>query len=832
MGTTLKLYSVGRNSATNWELIPSKLLVVDFIDDYLATKTFVTINNFQYIKNELELAINVDVAQSYSQPLAATSYKYVSIQNENEAIHYYFVKKAVWRSKTCVRFELVMDVLNTLKENSDYKFKENTKINREHKNRFFTTNTELTINFDHYISLGENFYEGDIVDVEYQSGLDYILICTGKVLSYDLTEKIELLLDDGYHMEEVIEDIEDNSSYIRITKHGGGSCTFAITSATYDSSVFRNIDRTPEDINPVLVCDNGTWENVEHNKSALACDWYLLYRNVSDPSEAQAQSLVNPVDCYLIPSEEIKTAYGYISSGRLIPSFIETGKYYYFAVVSNQVTLSNGVTLSYAATGRQILLVTKAGNTLSVTYFYCGTSIGDTPIVVANYDGINYVTFNSIPVPYRIENSFLNTGSNSYYSLEDNMPYSFNNSGTENKLDPITKLDRTDAKNIKLIKLPYCPYDFTIVSSTIQVSADWDYVSITQASGGPINCLKLNDLNTKLKGKFEDDTNNPLYYLKISKLSVLNPSINDLVDFSNLYKESKLYNSEFFSPTFYYDSFAFKFDLEKCDMFYYKNNANKLNKVEINFIMTRTINSKFMFEFNNYEVLNNTANYSKYLPIARNNEEVLYNVPYINYIRTGYQYDVKNKNISNISNAIGVGLSAASIGVSLALPSAPLKVAGVVASVVSMAMSVKNAVVSAANNENSLKQKIAQTQNETANVAGSDDVDLMSEYADNRLRYMEYNPRNDFVELLFKLFFYAGYKSERMGIPTHNNRINFDYLECDASIEKISAIPNDCLEELINCFKNGVTYIHKTSRTSNVWDFEQKYENWETIFFE
>lgn len=828
MGTTLKLYSVGRNSATNWELIPSKLLVVDFIDDYLATKTFVTINNFQYIKNELELAINVDVAQSYSQPLAATSYKYVSIQNENEPMHYYYVKKAVWRSKTCVRFELVMDVLNTFKENSDYSFKANTKINREHKDRFFTTNTELTINFDHYISLGESFNEGDIVDVEYKSGLDYILICTGSVLFYDLTEKIELLLADGYHMEEVIEDIEDNSSYIRITKHGGGSCAFAITSATYDSSVFRNIDRTPEDINPVLLCDNGTWENIEHNKSTLACDWYLLYRNQNDPSEAQAQSLVNPVDCYLIPSEEVKTAYAYVESGRITPSFISENNYFFFDIASGQTyTLSNGVVISKYA-GPNAVMITKCGGKLNVTTF---AVINGDLMVMNQYDDIDYISVSPVPAYYNF-NSSLGGQIDAAFISGMIYPYTFNNSGTENKLDPITKLDRTDAKNIKLIKLPYCPYDFTIVSSTIQVSADWDYISLSQASGGPIKCLKLNDLNTKLKGKFEDDSNNPLSYLLIGKLAGLNPSINDLVDFSNLNKESKLYSSEFFSPTFYYDSFAFKFDLEKCDMFYYKNNTNKLNKVEINFIMTRTINSKFMFEFDNYEVLNNTANYSKYLPIARNNEEVLYNVPYINYIRTGYQYDVKNKNISNISNAIGVGLSAASIGVSLALPSAPLKVAGVVASIVSMAMSVKSAVVSALNNENSLKQKLAQAQNQTASVAGSDDVDLMSEYADNRLRYMEYNPRQDFEKLLFKLFFYAGYKSERMGIPTHNNRINFDYLECDASIEKISAIPNDCLEELINCFKNGVTYIHKTSRNPNAWDFEQKYENWETIFFQ
>ena len=83
--------------------------------------------------------------------------------------------------------------------------------------------------------------------------------------------------------------------------------------------------------------------------------------------------------------------------------------------------------------------------------------------------------------------------------------------------------------------------------------------------------------------------------------------------------------------------------------------------------------------------------------------------------------------------------------------------------------------------------------------------------------------------LLFDLFFYAGYNSGRMGLPNHNTRINFDYLECDAVIEKVANLPDDILAEIINCYKNGVTYLHKTTRTGiNAWDFAQTRENWET----
>ena len=266
--------------------------------------------------------------------------------------------------------------------------------------------------------------------------------------------------------------------------------------------------------------------------------------------------------------------------------------------------------------------------------------------------------------------------------------------------------------------------------------------------------------------------------------------------------------------------------LEKLDI----NNYDyiDLDKMNIEFDMTSTINSKFMFTFVDYNLKYALDNYPQSMPIARNNEEVLYSVPYINYIRTGYNYDVKNKNIQIASNMVGLGLSGLSIGASLLAPSVPLKVAGIVASLVSMANSIKGAVVNGIQQENTIKQKMFQSQNQTASVSGSDDVDLMSIYAKNRLKYLVYKPMPIMEDMIFKLFFYAGYNSGRIGIPNHNTRCNFDYLECDASVESAGAnIPEEILEELKNCFKVGVTYIHKTTRVTDKWDIEQKYENWE-----
>jgi len=813
--TTLTLYS-----GANWELLPEKLLVVENIENFLATKTSTQITNFQYLKNKLELSIKVDLSQNLSQP-KDVSFKYVKVlDNDTSNIYYYFIKECEWTSASTIRLNMVMDVLNTFHENTHYFFKPNTRIIREHKDRFQVKNINIHIGYVLEGSLG-TISPGDNVTLYGPHGQN---VFSFYVSSVD-TSNIEGVITNDISISEMEDSFneakaEGGTMFIMIDDDNFLETLSSSMSLSYTYDIFRNIDEIPENINPLLQCGNADGVIINNNKTLLDCDWYLLYKNQNDPDPS---SFVNPVDCYLIPSKQINVDAGYIVGGRLIPSFLESGKYYYFAVTSGQVTLSNGVTLGYGVTGRQILVVTKGNEKINIIYFYVGTQYGDDEVVITSYDGLDYLTFNSVPVPYRIESSFLNTGSTDYYALQDNMPYSFTNSGTYSKLDTINLLDRTDAKNIKLIKLPYCPYDFNISGTTLQIASDtnWEYVSLPQVNMGNIYCLKLKNLSLPLHSSITLSiySKNPIMNLKMNSFT---PSINNLR--RDISFESKLFHSEFYQGTYIYDSFAFKLQLEKCNVDAYISSRNLL----MYFDVTRTINSKFLFTFATYYLRDAEQNYPKSLPIARNNEEVLYNVPYINYIRTGFNYDIKMKNINTASSWLNVGLGAVSMVTSLAMPSAPLKIAGVIGSLVSMATSVKGAIVSTIQGEENIKQKLLQAQNQTASVAGSDDVDLMSVYAQNRLKYLVYQPREVMKNMLFDLFFYAGYNSGRMGLPNHNTRVNFDYLECEASIQKTNALPQDCMNELINAFKSGVTYLHETSRSgADKWDFNQIYENWE-----
>ena len=831
--STIKVYG-----ATSWKLYASKLFVVESIDKYLANFTPIYSNSsFQYIKHQLELSINIPMAQA-SVMDKENAPVYVSIKNSglNTRTFYYYVKNRAWRSEETMRLDLVMDVLNTYQEGTDYSFKDNCNILREHKDRY--TLTPLLIGFE-YTNLGEagTIAVGDTITLKYETiDSEWVDICVAKVVSYNSGISYVLEVVSSTHTaSEIDEIITRESGYgtrFMVYKNASNYEELEIDSHSSYVDVYRKIDYVSEGINPLLNNGNALGSNIEKS-SPLNVDWYLLYRNQNDPSD----SLLNPVECYLIPSEAKQVKTGLINAGRMYATSLQMS--YYYALYngtqgySNQqnvsITLDNGVVIpsNNDNDGRIITFKRNSDNTMTIT---CQRGdIGLYTTIIEGSWNCKYITFSSMPVQLRYGSTIM-TGiwddMLSDYSgawREGNL--NLDNNNTPPYVNAVSDLDKVDPKYIKLIKIPYCPYNFTITGGVIDVENDsnWDYVHFKQANESNFYALKLYDLNTKLKCDIVNTSNNPIAYLYLTNLSTLNPSRTNTR--RNLL-DSKLFNSEFFQPTFYYDSFAFKVQLEKCDLDSYINNTSNF---DIEFLMTKTINSKFMFTYKDYHLALGEENYAKVMPIARNNEEVLYNVPYINYIRTGFNYDVKQKNVSNASNFIGLGLSVASVGVSLLAPSVPLKVAGVVASVVSVAMSVKNTIVSYVNNENSLKQKILQTQNQATSVAGSDDVDLMSEYAENRLKYIEYTPSPVMLSLLNDLFYYCGYASNRMGAPNHHTRVHFDYLQCNASFNNLGNMPEDVVQELINLFKTGITYIHTKELLPLLtdWDMDQTLENWE-----
>lgn len=820
--STLKLYSSTKDNP--WKLIPSKLFKIESIADYLATFSPLVINKFKYIKQGLEISIKVVMDEDKTQPISSSGIKYASIQNDNENIAYYFVKRSIWKSPNTMQLDLVMDVLNTYTDGVDYDFKPNTRIIREHKSRFINKGIVVGLYVDQTQAEVGSIVDGSSITLSWWDNQDEVwrTITTGVVSlwngddllfsvnevspDYDL---IKRTIAANVTSRNVFRVYKDSSNYLEITCYG----------YNVDYELMRKIDFVSEGINPLLIRDNA--DNSVSDVYLLNQDWYLLYRNQNNPSE----SLVNPVECYLIPATLTKVNTGSLVNGAIVPSTLNGSMYYYLNIryMNNQVTLSNGVSLSPSSFNQPNMLIVKkqANGLLNVVFVYDPVNWNNT--YTQTFNDIEYIVLNHFPLYYYASPTQIDL-ENWIDNIMDRETDYWDEDDTEVYIDNIELLDRTDSKNIKLIKLPYCPYDFLTTGGKLQiVSTQWSYVALTQSSGTTIHVLKLDDLHVKLERTLSAASRNPFSSLSAGNWS---PELTDTRKLLASKLESKLFHSEFYAPTFVYDSFSLHVDLERCNISSYIADGVSTNNIK--FTMTSTINSKFLFTFASYKADKNAENFYNIIPVARNNEMVLYNVPYINYIRNGFNYDVKAKNISNASNFIGLGLSAASVVTSLALPSIPLKAVGIMASIVGLATSVKTTIVQTIQNENQIKQRIQQAQNQVSSVAGSDDVDLMSEYCDNRLKYYIYKPTENMENLLNDLFYYAGYNSSRMGVPTHNNRVNFDYLECDASLENTGAnIPEEIIDEIKNSFKTGVTYIHKTKRDSNKWDIDQTLENWE-----
>lgn len=837
--STVKLYYSG-GTYGNWELNPGRLLKLDSIAGYLAGKTAVTKSAFQYVKNALEVSIKVDLSQSISSPKVIETFKYCSIQNTDEQIHYYFIKKANWKALSCVEFELVLDVLNTFVEGTDYSFKASTNIIREHKNRIKVGTHKVTFVSDGVGDYSGWFDAGDEVwwEDDAAPGEDHF---HGKVTGITETG-IEIEFESDWTQKDFDQWYEEAG---RPLVTDGNDWIMYINLKIVDvvDNWLRAIDYVPEGINPLLQCKDGIGEEI-YDEAPLAQSWHLLYRNANDPDP---DDLTNPVECYLIPDELTTCKVSVITAGKILPSSLVSGNYYAFRIddgaPADYLTLSDGTNIGappirMGSPQRRYVIIWKDSDDRILVSLVEGQLLGldDTAFYVGTYE-CEYFICNYMPVAY-VRNNALpdNSGSLAAWQtwLQGGTSGQWNNTTTTQFLSGINDLDRVDPKNIKLIKLPYCPYDFEHSINRIDVSGDynWEVASITQTGEGfsTIYALKLKNQNTKLISHITT-ASNPFSKLWISyEIQQNPPSKSDLRRDSSY--EPKLLSSEFYQPTYYYDSFAFKVNLEKCDADKYSEDGVAQSTMNFTFTMTKTINSRFMFTFTDYLLKHSESNYAKILPIIRNNEEVLYNVPYVNYIRTGFNYDVKAKNLQIASNVAGLTLSGAGLFAAMLVPSVPLKVAAIMGSLASFAISAKNAVVSAKNAENSLEAKLKQAENEKASVQGADDVDLMTEYTGNRLRYIDYEPYPHMKNTLFNLFFYSGYRSDRMGLPNHNTRINFDYLECNPQFENIRSIPEDCLIELANCFKSGVTYLHYNNQITGNYDFDQSHENWERFLFE
>lgn len=529
--------------------------------------------------------------------------------------------------------------------------------------------------------------------------------------------------------------------FVRKTLPVSGSITLA-----------RNVDENGEGINPMKfytgestkIYDNG--EIPEED-----CKWYLIYKA---SQELSTTNLANPVECYCTSDKAFQVG-------------LLNGIQYTDYAPGTMIAITNidnrGKTITYTST-------TGVSQSLSDTSTCRGFNLYFTPsgirvtAIGTNLSVIdNRFIFQNTQFTARVFTEGDYSGTNIDFSkwISDVMISTTNylNFRQQNTLAPISSLDRTNSQIMKVIELPYAPFDAEFYYDRLTIPDGWNFKD---------GMLKLDDLSSEFS--------NDLGYFAISELTLpVNLSTEVKVGVPhNIKYESKLYNSEFYTYAVRYDSFEKEFMLERFKI----TDVNEAS-YSIEFKPTNTINGNILVDFKSTNNRYNEVDLrSKYLNIRRNLELPLLHSQYVDYVRNGLRYDQKNV----VKNAIFSGIGAAGqLGGSIiskvssskekatkAAANAAAKGIGAATAItlgVQAVISVANVVNGIITSEEAINQKLYELKNSPASVDGADDLDLLNYMNGNKMEI--YNNRcSDKARLaIYNMFRLTGYADDVYQVP-------------------------------------------------------------------
>lgn len=784
------------------------------IENYLTTLESQVISGFQYVKHGLAVTIKLNKSQDeLMMGHNARDLNYIKIQNGSENPYYYFIVKKDWKSENTIELLLNMDTLNTFEFNKDYEINKKTLVKREHKDRLKTTP---------YI---EKIFDYDIESGKYASPTySTMIVAISQFRDYtiEVMAGTTITIPSGYPKLE--ENTIDGIHVFRFnvsTSHGDGhvQLKFRFRCWTFE----RQIDMRSEEINcPVYKVKDELLFEQDGNSSA---NWSLYYKNRTDSDNA-------PVDCYLLTDEpftaEYQTSDGHIdasdcpSDGDFIILYSDSGLS--VNVNGSEYYLRKSTGWSWGSYVNWTLLALKKQDSNVEVYYakfeFKMLFFPQLPIFSGSWTKIwegSYIEVQTLLDSMdtrRVENlpnaQTWITGASTGLYVGTAYSVSFGATSTTAVVS-LQNIDKTDSKNIKIIDLPYSPTTFSIDGSGNYVLGDmWKFDTNT-------NMMKLRNNMARFTNDIRSQAVNP----EINMLLPYDGSLN-LKNISRRFKDSKLFHSDYFRPKFVYDSFSRTFPLEKIEFTYRESYL-----FSFHFTMSRNIVSKFLFSFDyNYKVA--VEDFEKIVACSRNNEEVLYNSAYLNYIRTGYNYDLKAKERQDVTGAVGIGLSAAAIAGSVILAIAtenPLPIAGAVAGGIGLVGQTVNYAKTTAQNEDNIQRKLQETQQQAVSVMNADDIDLLYEYCQNKAKLCSYKVSDQMENILDDLFYYGGYVCNEQKIPNVKSRYWFNYVQASLVLEETNNLTEEIENDIKEKFENGVTFMHLRN---NTFDLKQEKENMET----
>lgn len=626
----------------------------------------------------------------------------------------------------------------------------------------------------------------------------------------------------------------------------------------------------------------------EQVSSAIASDknfrdnqnWALMYKTASEPDAA------GPLGIYLVPTFECQaqSAQTEGSVGKF-PEDFSAGSWYYFLPTENP----NGrVVINYDN------WIDDIGNALNIDWFgQVGVAAveltDDTYFQFAHTnDGLNMsvykressnfwnleATYKNLRLISFTKGTQLRYGYNTQATkspavIADNTPYTIplQTNTTFTRIKTLQEIDHYDSRIAKIIKLPYCPLDVAFRNNEITLPFGWELEG---------DLIKWSEAGL------------PTLYRPTAASFALNlvdywyPSIKQSKEAG---RESKLYHSEFMDWNVVYDSFVKSIALERFDL-----SETDPGRITVDYQQTNTLGNNMLFKinFNTLAPYTTVENFEEYLLVDRNNEDPIFTSNYLDYLRSGYAYDVAANKIAEkraraeavqstgaaiaqLATASGVSYTPNKTAVapagspmgawvgweadgrainpravgsgrvfahdtSLTLPgSGGWSVKGTEGLVNQVAYSsLANAANSWTNYSNLLKSqklqmnaKLTDLQMQSIGVSGSGTIDLLESYCGNKINVMRYEPRLTIKRRLYDFFDYFGYSHDYYEVPNISSRYWYNYIQCSPILveEGLGKYKEVWLEDLKARYEIGVTVFHDRN---GEWNFKRRWENWET----
>lgn len=542
------------------------------------------------------------------------------------------------------------------------------------------------------------------------------------------------------------------------------------------------IDKIDEGISPLLLKKS---DEIIKDITKADTNWYLIYETKIADTESK------PFEVWLLPKTQVPYDTGYSASVTITPLVIgsnyfvffgdENGggdDYIYWQDPDNPSRVAKTL-IEYLPNGNIAMSTTTSSASWTFTsekvYHYSGTDPSNlSPFVVRAWT-TGTIKAGAVGTAY---------------------------------LDTIDTIDRSQPNIAKIIELPYLPDD--------NITWTGDVMSLTGS--------KFERVNQRLHLKsyvseFERTIKEKEIGVFALPVDAMTKAAFTGLSYDKKY-ESKLLNSAFYNYKLAYDVFATSIDMEKI------NNPVYNQKIKIKFKPSNNLSSElaFKWELQQSATYESLQDYYNVLISNRNNEIGLYTSEYLNYLRIGYNYDMKQKNRNVASSWIASGLMLGAGALDIAFGTKVLGVGMITSALANIANSVKNTIDS----EKTLEQKLKEYENQSASIRDASAIDLFNWYNGNKIHLMIYQPSNEMTEQLTKLFHYCGYNRNRQEAIETNTRIRFNFVQAEVLFESWDYTIQEFLNDIKQRFAIGVTYYHVYN---GEYDWNQSKENWETFLF-